>query len=491
MFGGVPGKPTGLAMSVLRRAEAFSKMGITSQILVDHFYSDYDAQVTELKARGMIGDSISVRYMYQDLAGDEAYGDEVEYVSPLGAGSEWRYEALRGNSDVVFGWYRGEYKERVLLREERVLFIDHMVDGKCVRRVWHDIAGRACKIEFMNANQKCSITQFLSKNGNCYLETSHDTATKRILRCEVYPRTSRSFECQGMVDVFLFWMQTLVLPRGEGPTIISEYGVRRSALNVLETENDARVIYTLHSNHLSAPHRYGSGIRPEMNDLISHIRECQDVVVLTAEQQQDLWKQYGWMKSLHLIPHYVPEPPAEGDRDLKKVVMVGRFEKIKGQLAAIRAFKDVLLQVPDARLVFYGRGPSEVEMRELIDSLELTHAVSIAGFTSNPSEVFSQSAMSIVASDYEGFCLSLIESMAAGCVPVSYDIKYGPREMIDNGVNGFLIEQGNEIELSASLVLGLSCPSKLRELSDKAKLIQSKFSEEKFMKDWDAVLNRV
>lgn len=489
MFGGLPGKPTGLAMSVLRRAEAFAQEGVGSRILVDAFSLDFDKQMHELQHRGRIGNGISVRYMYHDLAGDQVSEEGADYVSPLG-GEGWAYASPEGKPNVLIGKFHGQYRHRVGLREKRVLFIDQLNAGTWVLRQWYDWTGAVCKVERMGASEKPWAVQYLGRDGNCYLEESRDEATQRVLGWELYPRTERSVLCSDLVEVFRYWMQSFVLIGEEMPIIISEYGARRKALNALEDENNARVIYTLHNNHFSPPHRYGSAIRPDMAGLVKNLRDCRDVVVLTAEQREDIWKQFGWMPSIHVIPHYAPAVSKVGERDPMRVVMVGRFHKIKGQMAAIRAFRRVVDAMPDAKLVFYGRGTEEGEMRRLIASMGLDDSVSIAGFSADAEEVFLGAAMSIVASDYEGFCLSLAESMVAGCVPVSYDIKYGPREMITNGVDGFLVEAGNEAELADALILGLSNKARMDSMSEEAKRIGEKLNTGRFIREWKAVLER-
>ncbi len=490
MFGVLPGRPTGLAMSVLRRAEAFAEAGIQTQILVDHFSADFDAEVQELGRRGRIGKDISVRYMYHDLAGHDNYPDGVQYESPLGT-QGWTYVSPEGKPDMLVGRFGGEYRHRVLLRDDRVLFVDHLNAGVWDRRVWHDRAGAACKVEHIGTAGKPRVVQYLDRTGTCYLEESRDEATQRVLGCELYPRSARSLMCRDMVQVFRFWMQSHVLSGESEPVIISEYGVRRKALDALVDENNARVIYTLHNNHFTFPHRYGSRVRPEMADLMNHLSDGRDLVVLTAEQRQDIWKQFGVMSSVHVIPHFVPPVSRFRERDPNLVVMVGRFHKIKGQVAAIRAFQRIVHAVPDAKLVFYGRGAEEGEMRKQIADLGLSGSVSIAGFTADAQDAFLSAAVSIVASDYEGFCLSLAESMAAGCIPVAYDIKYGPREMIDNGINGFLVEAGNERELSDAVILGLSNKSMALRMAGEARRIQEKLSKDRFMGEWAAVLQGV
>ena len=488
MIGVLPGRPTGLAMSVLRRAEAFAEAGISTEILVDHFSTDYDDQTRELLDHRRIGGAITVRYMFHDLAGQRLYPVDEPYESPLG-GEGWVYQAMGGRTDALAGRFEGQYRHRVLLRGDRVAFIDHLEGGAHTRRIWHDSRGRACRIDIMGSTGKPHVIRYIDRRGRCFLEESRDEASQRTLGYELYPRSVDSFDCRSMADVFHYWMRHFVLPGTIAPTILSEYGSRRAALTALEREFEARVIYTVHNNHLSKPYRYGAPVRPEMADLFNHLADCRHVVVLTEEQRRDLWKSHGRLPSLHTIPHYVPAVSRDAPRDGLKVVMVGRFEEIKGQLAAVRAFRRVVDAVPEAKLVFYGRGSSEEAMAKAISDLGLAESVSIAGFAADAETVFLGAAMSIVASDYEGFCLSLAESMAAGCVPVAYDIKYGPREMVQNGVNGFLVEHGNETELADALILGLSDPELTREMSLAARAIQDRYSKERFIADWKAVLS--
>ena len=489
MFGVLPGKPTGLAMSVLRRAEAFAEAGIGTTILVDHFSFDYDVQIHDLMDQGRIGGAVSVRYMHHDLAGDQPPARDEPYTSPLG-GAGWTYTSPEGRPDMLRGLYEGRYRHRVLLRGNRVVFIDQLEDGKWETRTWYDPFGRAARLDVMGAGGKPRLVRFLGSTGTCYLEETRDEQSQKARSLEVYPGSGRSVTCRNMVEVFQHWMQRCVLPGDPAPLIISEYGSRRAALTALEQENGARVIYTVHNNHLSKPHRYGERVRPEMADLLEHLPDSRGVVVLTEEQRLDLWKHYGRLDTVHTVPHFVPRPARELPRDRRRVVMVGRFEEIKGQLAAIRAFRRVVNAVPEATLEFHGRGSMEEAMRKEIADLGLASSVRIAGFTADAEQVFLQAGMSIVASDFEGFCLSLAESMAAGCVPVAYDIKYGPREMIRNGVNGFLVEHANETELADALILGLTDPEYLDRLSVQGRKITDRFSRRRFIEDWKAVLSR-
>ncbi|UWX96107.1 glycosyltransferase [Arthrobacter zhaoxinii] len=486
MFGALPDQPTGLAVSVLRRAQAFATKGITTEILVDTFTPDYDGHANRLRALGRLSDLTIVRSMYNDLAGQPQYGSSTLYVSPLG-GDGWEYVQDDKRSEAWRGRENGTYRHFVWMRGEQVHFIDHMHNNQRVRREWHDVAGRVCKIELMNSENKPELIRYLDRGGFCYLEELMDSVTGKLRGIVLNQVEGTSLFFRTKVDLFRHWMQHHVLNGDASPTIISEYGLRRTALEALERENNARVIYTVHNNHFPSPYTYGE-VRADMRDFFDHMHKYTDVIVLTEEQRIDIWKQYGHLESVQVIPHHMPKSTGVGPRDEKKVVVLGRFHDMKGQLDVVRAFPAVLKTVPEAKLEFYGRGPDEEKIRAEIVSLGLEKSARVVGFTNDSYQVFSEAAVSVVASDYEGFCLSLAESMASGCVPVSYDVKYGPRALIRNGVDGLLVEHGNLRELADAMTYLLNNDDRRKQMARSAMEVLSTLSESRFLDDWMQVL---
>src|SRR4051794_7931549 len=91
-----------------------------------------------------------------------------------------------------------------------------------------------------------------------------------------------------------------------------------------------------------------------------------------------------------------------------------------------------------------------------------------------------------VAADqqYEGLGLVLLESLANGCPVVSYDIKYGPSDIVRDGVNGFLVPRKGQKKMAARIVNILTDPELRRRLSQAATEISTKFSEQAFVARW-------
>lgn len=488
MFGAFLEHPAGLGMAVLRRAQALAKANISTDILVDAYYPDYDRHTVGLMNSGRLGDKIKIRSMHQDLGSKGLYPIDVAYSSPLV--QEYTHVTDTKDSQSCRGYDGDEYRYYVWSPNGKARFMDHMVRGKRVRREWFDEAGVVSKIELMNSENKPELIQYLRRDGSCYMEEIMEPASGKVRGIVLNLQNQPSLFFKNTVDLFAYWMQQFVLtdPKETNPVIISEYAGRRTAFERLEEQNSARIIYTVHNNHLAEPFDYGSGISPNHSYFMNHMSTFDDVVVLTHEQRLDLWKEFGYRDGIHVIPHHMSPATGVGPRDPLKVVMVGRFDKVKGQIPALGAFKDVIQKVPNARLELYGRGADLRRIQDEIVRLGLTDSASIVGFTEDSSQVFSEAAVSIVASQYEGFCLSLAESMAAGCVPVSYSFKYGPQDLIRPGVDGLLVKPGNVRDLADSITFLLLNTEIRNQMSKAAESIVDKIPESRLIDEWIELL---
>lgn len=128
----------------------------------------------------------------------------------------------------------------------------------------------------------------------------------------------------------------------------------------------------------------------------------------------------------------------------------------------------------------------------MIESLELDDNVLIKGYTQNPGKIYQSGALSVLTSNAEGFSLAVMESMANKTPVVSYNIRYGPSDMIEDGVNGFLIEKNDIEALSERIIQMLKNPEKTRDMGNKAdKTIQTKFSKEIYQKLWFSLTDKL
>src|SRR5699024_7531314 len=129
---------------------------------------------------------------------------------------------------------------------------------------------------------------------------------------------------------------------------------------------------------------------------------------------------------------------------------------------AIKAFKIVVNSVPDAIYNIYGTGPLKKELKNLIKELGLENNVFLKGYCSNPHLAYQSAACSVLTSEYEVFGLVITESMTERTAVISHNIKYGSNNSITDGVDGYLIKNG-DICMVADRVITLLVNNDLRE----------------------------
>jgi glycosyltransferase involved in cell wall biosynthesis len=141
------------------------------------------------------------------------------------------------------------------------------------------------------------------------------------------------------------------------------------------------------------------------------------------------------------------------------VLSIGRLAHQKDFPTLLRAFARVHERRP-LRLAIGGKGsPMQVaRVHELADQLGIRADVTVLGFLSNPLPYMARAAVFVLSSRYEGFPNVLVEALAAGTPVVSTDCPSGPREILDNGAYGSLVEVGDDAALAEAIARTLDDP---------------------------------
>lgn len=135
----------------------------------------------------------------------------------------------------------------------------------------------------------------------------------------------------------------------------------------------------------------------------------------------------------------------DGEQPIK-LAYVGRFENTQKRIDDIVAIGQRLAAEGVAfEFDLVGDGEEMPQVRAALESLVKRGQVRIHGWlpSDNVVQKLRETEVFVLASAYEGFCISLIESMANGCVPVVTDIESGNKQLVDDGVNGFVVPIGD------------------------------------------------
>ena len=99
----------------------------------------------------------------------------------------------------------------------------------------------------------------------------------------------------------------------------------------------------------------------------------------------------------------------------------------------------------------YGDGKERDNLSKLIRKNNLEDIVFLQGATHQLNEKLAKSELTVIPSRNEGFGMVILEAMNQGSVVVSFDGNAGPESIIQNNVNGYLIEHGNVDALANKL----------------------------------------
>lgn len=185
---------------------------------------------------------------------------------------------------------------------------------------------------------------------------------------------------------------------------------------------------------------------------------------------------------------YTLDPPEERE---KIICAVGRLDPQKRFDVLIDAFALIKDKIPEYKLIIFGEGDLRNELERKVESLSLNDRIFLPGTNPEAVRIVNRSSVFVLSSDLEGMPNVLIEAMAMGVPCVSTRCEMGPEELIENGVNGILVETGNSKQIAAA-VLGILNDSQLsQKLSENARKLIKTHSIEKISERWLSYLNNI
>lgn len=162
------------------------------------------------------------------------------------------------------------------------------------------------------------------------------------------------------------------------------------------------------------------------------------------------------------------------------LLCIGRLVEQKSFHLAIEAFKIIAELYPSLRLKILVQGPLERALRAKAEHLSLGRRVDFEGFQKETTRFYLGAKATVLTSIYEGFPNVLIESITLGTPVVAFDCPSGPCEIIEEGVNGFLIEPQSVEALAIAfkkVLRGRLSESRIKETA-------KRFSSQKIIDDY-------
>ena len=218
-----------------------------------------------------------------------------------------------------------------------------------------------------------------------------------------------------------------------------------------------------------------------MYSLIKQLKRLDCFIVLSDEDKKS-WKE---LDNVIVIPN--PLPPVTisqtSTTENKKVIAVGRYVYQKGFDLLVEAWKTVAEKHPNWHLYIYGRG--DKNNYKTVNNCHFEDAVE------NINDKYAESSIFVLSSRFEGFGMVIIEAMKCGVPAVSFACPCGPKDIITNGKDGFLVENGNTKQLAERICYLIEHEEERKEMGKNAIETAKKYDINEIGKRWANLFNTI
>lgn len=293
-------------------------------------------------------------------------------------------------------------------------------------------------------------------------------------------------------ELYFAWMDWLI---GTEPAIIINDGPSLARYLHMYQRKNVVLVQTIHSKHSADPTKRSQRLGWTYTPALKNVDRFDHLAVLTESQRSDLSNLNYVMDNASVLPNMTVAEPIRRIKPRKPGagVMLARTTFLKRIDHAITAVHKAQQSGIDVTFDIYGVADEAQESLEaLIDEIDVGDTIRLRGFDPRAKRKFEESSFTLLTSEYEGQGLVLLESMAVGCIPIAYDIKYGPADIITHGVNGFLVPPGDSDAMAKCIGdLHSMGESELLQIRKAAIKRAQDYSPEKITRMWGRMLNQV
>ncbi len=169
----------------------------------------------------------------------------------------------------------------------------------------------------------------------------------------------------------------------------------------------------------------------------------------------------------------------------KQILCVGRLNYQKGFDLLIASFAKIAYRFPEWHVDIYGDGEEKDKLQNLVRMHQLDNQIHFCAPTDRIYDKYQNSDFFVLSSRYEGFGLVLIEAMSCACPCVSFRCKYGPEDIIEDGMTGLLVKDGDIDELAAKMEWMITHNDDRIEMGKRARKAVWQYQIDNVMQKWE------
>lgn len=261
----------------------------------------------------------------------------------------------------------------------------------------------------------------------------------------------------------------------------------RPGLNLAIARYGRREVIRIGQDHLNLDYR--PGLLEAMAESYPRLDAVSALTEGTAAGYREL---LGGGGRVVCIPN--PAPAVRGrraDLDSRVVAAAGSLSRRKGFDRLLEAWARLAPSHPEWRLRIFGEGPDRAELDALIDALGIRRSARLCGYSPRLLEELQRASVFAITSRKEGFPMVILEAMALGMPVVAYDFPTGPRDIITNEVDGFLIPEGRTRLLTEALGALMRDADRRRRFGDAALKTVDRYRIDAIGARWNALFDEL
>ncbi|WP_170207870.1 glycosyltransferase [Rarobacter incanus] len=308
--------------------------------------------------------------------------------------------------------------------------------------------------------------RFFTRSGIPFITRWFNVSNGQVDRAFIFPLMSLSaieFKSQAELQAHIY---SLISEGSDGLPVFVGDGIGSvDSLRLLPSQKTIRLMF-FHSNHYSGSRALGARVKSDHLRVLRAGGDIDGIVALTPQQAADIRAEYPSAPPIFVVPHslhFTDRVSDAGVRNPYRVIFLGRLAPEKRVVEIVHAFAPVARRFPQAELVIVGSGPTWEDVEAAVAELELVDRVTFRGWLPRAEAELAAAGMMVVASDFEGYAMTIGESLIQETPVVSFDLPYGPRAQLGD-FGGLLVPYLDFAALSDALCALMADPARARRL---------------------------
>ncbi|EHJ09169.1 glycosyltransferase [Staphylococcus simiae] len=445
----------GRTKSLLSRIKLLdTELNIKNKILTTNYNENYPSVYKSFIDSAKVTENIEFENIYDWLSDFKLFNtpktiftNKIKYetldekIDGLTFKEDKNKNAIRYYNKERYVLYRQLYENSKIVKFED--FMSPICKKKIERWEYNEFGQLHRKKYFSRKNFVRMTEEYFDTEGNIYCKKFYDNdETNQLDYIEIYKegRPFKAFKTEK--EMFEYYFENRFK---DGDIVFND--ARLLDRPLLNQYHKTKNILVFHNSHLD-----GEKIKGSYKFALENSDKVSKYLLLTEKQKNDIQQQLNINNNkIAIIPHSIKEYNRDNSVEkLDRFIFLGRLGTQKQLDHLIKAYKQFLDFGYSTKLSIYGadeQGQKQM-MIDLINQFGIQDKVEFYDFTNEPLNEFQKSRASLLTSKFEGFGLTVMESIEVGCPVISYDVRYGPSEIINHGQNGYLVEADN-IELFA------------------------------------------